>query len=262
MFVNPASAGIRQYARRVGKEDLVQPVLEVLSQLVPLCGEGSHAKQMVYRIGRTLVAQNCQPTILAPCCPDYTHEAGQYTFRGLGTGVPLLAELHLMFLSQVIEVLPQATVIIMVADQEAEDTVLAVACGVSPNEFRERIHGSIQSIRERVVGLPIRVCAMTDVMPTLTSDEQAVAEWIRQTSQFRSRIDSEACQRAKMYRRIVSGLTWKQMRERTIRTAAQYVALGRFANAQQMLICNHTTTNLSWYKETEVGVLHNPVQVY
>ncbi len=250
-------------ARQTGRDEgEVTAVIEVLATLLELCGEASSARKMVFRIGQTLLQSQLRPMIWAPACPDYDHENGQYNFQGLNGGVSLLTQQHIAFLHQVIEVLPLATVTILVADQEAEDIELCRVCGKTPEEFHELVTESIMTTREAVAELGWTVEPMTAAIPDFHEQEQAIAARFLDDPTLKQRIKSETWQRAKMYYRIRLSFTHAEMEQRTVRTAAQYVMLGEYTRNNSYLICNHTTTNLSWYKDAGAAVLHNPISVY
>lgn len=248
---------LRQAARLTEQVDELIPVL---SSLVERCGEPSRTSKMVIRIGKALLDPNC--SIIAPCCPDYTHRDGRYTFRGLNGGISLLAELHIGFLRDIQAVVPGVRIKLLYADHEADNPELCTATGKTKDEFDSLVKNSVLETRRFVAPLGWEVSPMTEIIPTLVDDEKEIVQWLATNESFRTRLKSEASGRSDMYFRIKLTWTWEEMLERTIQTAAQYVALGRYAAKNNQLVCNHTTTNLSWYLQTGAGVLHNPVSVY
>ncbi len=251
-------AALRQAAQSVERVDELIPVL---SSLVEKCGEPSRVSKMVIRIGKALLNPNC--SIIAPCCPDYTHNNGRYNFRGLNGGISLLAELHINFLRGIQALIPvDVRIRLLYADHEADDPELRAATGKTKDEFDSLVRSSILETRRFVAPLGWDVLPMTEVIPTLVDDEKEIADWLATDESFGSKLRSETGARADMYSRIKLRWEWEEMLERTILTAAQYVALGRYAVENGQLVCNHTTTNLSWYLQTGAGVLHNPVSVY
>jgi len=113
-----------------------------------------------------------------------------------------------------------------------------------------------------MVPLNWQVQLMTEAIPNLVEKELLISEQIRNDKKLSQRIITEMHSRAEMYRKIRYSLTTQEMVQRTIRTAAQYVAFGEYADQQGYLICNHTTTNLSWYLQTQAVFLHNPTSIY
>lgn len=254
-------SALRQAARKCGSAQDVEEAISTVSRIIELCGPGSSSKQMAFRIGLLLLRQP-QPTILVPVCPDYSHEDGLYTFKGLGSGVPLLAKLHVSFLEQVRMIVPSLSAVFLIADQESEDAALCRSVGLTQDAFLQQVTESALATHEFVDKLGWKACAMSTYVPELKVREANVATRMSQDPSLHNRIQTETMQRASMYRRIDSLLTYERMRERTIRTAAQYVVMGEFAERNGLGICNHTTVNLSWYLKTEVALLHNPISVY
>lgn len=235
--------------------------MELLPQVIQLCGEHSRHRRMVLKIARALSVE--RPTIYAPCCPDYSHDGQRYNFRGLGSGVSLLAEKHLEFLAErVSPLLPRARIIFLIADQEADDPDLVTAAGISHAEFMRRIQLSLDALRVRTAAYGWEAGFMTEQIPGLREQEAMFAQALRSDQAKSARIQTETLARSPMYRMIRPNMAVPQMLERTIRTAAQYLIMGELAARQNALICNHTTTNLAWYGETGAALLHNPISVY
>ncbi len=251
---------LTQETRGQAASQRVDRVMEILPSLLAQCGEGSQARRSVLKIARALVVES--PLVYAPCCPDYTHANGRYTFRGLGEGVSLLAERQIRFLEPIAELLPEAQIVLLLADQESEDVEIRQAIGVDKSTFDERIARSLQALQERVHPFGWAARAMTNEVPTLIDEEHRIANELINDPGKSQRLQTEMCQRCTMHDRIRHAMPTEERFRRTVRTAAQYVALGRAALERRALICNHTTTNLSWYNELDVAVLHNPVSVY
>lgn len=251
---------LNQTARRLEiSPDLVPGIVKKTNGLVNLCGEQSRSRQMKFNIGSVLLRGNTR--IVAPACPDYSHNNGAYTFRGLNSGISLLSRLHIEFLKKVYRFMPEAKISILIADQEAEDNALCQAVGKSREEFLSLINGSISATQAEITKFGWEAQAMTDAVPNLLIKEQEEAEIIRNDPGLSSRIKSDTMARAEMYYRI-GRFSAKEMEKRTIRTAAQYRVMAKFARANNFLVCNHSTVNLSWYREIGAAVLHNLVSVY
>lgn len=239
--------------------DLIPEIVVKTNNLVGLCGEQSGSRQMKFNIGSVLLRGKIG--IVAPACPDYAHNNGAYTFRELNSGVSLLAYLHIRFLKNVALLLPEAKITILIADQEAEDNALCRAVNKSRKEFLSLVNGSISATQAEIMEFGWEARAMTNVIPNLLIKEQEEAEIIGNDSGLSSRIKSDTIARAEMYCRI-GRFSADEMEKRTIRTAAQYRVMAKFARENNLLVCNHSTINLSWYREIGAAVLHNPVSVY
>lgn len=253
---------LRQIARQLGYvPERSNGIPEQVERLVSLSGAGCYSRARLLKLGTALV--RTQPAhILAPCCPDYSHSGGRYNFQNLGGGVSLLATRHIDFLKRVAVVLPTARVTFLMADLEAEDADIRAAVRKERAEFQQLVEQSLHATRTAIQPSGWNAEMMTTFIPDLAMREKEIATWIHGNDGFRNRITTEAISRKEMYFRIKSRYHAGEMEQRTIRTAAQYVALGRYAAEHGMVICNHTTTNLAWYAETEAGIIHNPVAVY
>lgn len=252
-------SAIVQYAKTNGREDTVDRALAALEAILPSLGPQSQSRVMINRIGIILLQEIV--TVVAPSCPDYTHMNGKYNFNGVGTGLPLLSQLHISFLDNLVTKLPDVNYEIVVADQEAEDIVLCTKTGLTQDMFRERIYQSIKATNKFVANRGWKVSAMTERFPELRQLESKVAEEITNDLSLCDRIRSDTIARQNMYRNIGIG-NFEDMKLRTIRTASQYCALAKIAAREQILICNHETVNLGWYNRYNAAVLHNPISVY
>jgi len=241
--------------------DCVEKALFQLEQILELAGPYSKSRKMLLRLGKILLAVS-EPAIIVPACPDYSHENGKYTFRSLRGGVSLLSEKHIDFLKQINAILPEAKVLFLLADHEADDPELCRVVGKTREEFANLVIESVRATRKRTEEFGWKVELMTVVIPNLIAEEARISEWIANNPEFTRRIVSETISRGEMYCKISRSFTQKEKELRTIRTAAQYLALGQFVARSSHLVCNHTTTNLSWYLRTEAALIHNPVSVY
>jgi hypothetical protein len=255
-------AALKQKAKRHNiSDDILRQRNQDLVSILSICGEMSQGRKVATRIGEYLLLQDTF-RILVPCCPDYAHSNGRYTFSGLSGGISLLAEKHIAFVFHLKELIPKLEIVFMYADLEAEDTELCKVTGTTKTQFLELLESSILVTRAAVEGLGIKVEKMSTVIPDLSSREGEYRAMLEGDTSYRQRIETESIARSTMYYRIRQNMTAQEMRARTIRTAAQYLALGQFASSNNYLICNHTTVNLSWYLQVNAPVLHNPVDVY
>jgi hypothetical protein len=210
-----------------------------------------------------MVASEERSKVYAPSCPDYGHDGERYTFKGLGGGVSLLAERHIEFLRSLEELVPGGLDIsVLVANQEVEDAEIVRSVGVTPAQFSERVADTLLATRARVA--PYGWCAdfMTNTIPGLLAAEHERMQELLTDSKYRQQLTTDAMGRTELYRSINPRMTSEEMLRRTARVAAQYLALGVCAAKRNVVVCNHSTVNLSWYKRTEVGLLHNPVCIY
>lgn len=254
-------ASLKQLARGDDAVHDPQIVSDKVLAVTKKCGSASQSRQAQYRIGKTILTSTV-PTIIVPVCPDYTHEQGKYTFKGLNGSVPLLARLHIAFLRDVQGELGNMNVHFLIADQEANDPYLRSAVRKSHEEFTSLVCASYLAVEDEMASIGWHAHLMSKFIGNLDEREHNIQERIKNAPEYRSRIQTDTYMRSGMYQKINPSITADGMIERTIRTAAQYVALGEFAHERNFLVCNHTTVNLAWYQESSVGVLHNPISVY
>ncbi len=255
-------AALRQQARKqaLGMEK-VDSVMQILENVNSIVGPSTQARQVIVRLGYYLLS-NESIKVLAPCCPDYTHVEGKYTFQGLRGGISLLAEKHISFVEKLAEIYPNVEVLFLYADHEGDDYELLASTKTSREDFATQVENSVKTTRNKVSQNGWRVEKMTDVITTLLDDETRIIEEISNDSRYTARFNSETISRMEMYRRIRRSMQVEEMKRRTIKTAAQYIALANFAHQAGYIICNHTTTNLAWYLQTDALFLHNPISVY
>lgn len=250
---------IQQYARFNHLSHRTGEVFGALDKILPVLGEQSQSRQMINRIGRLLLHDRV--TIVAPSCPDYSHRNGIYTFESVRDGVPLLARLHCKFLNNIERYIPsRVTCEIMIADQEAEDEVLCSRLRVTEQEFKKRIDASVEATREFVPD-GWQVHKMMTMFPDLSELETKFSLEIQADRNLAYTIELDTYARMGMYQKI-GVYDLESMRRRTLRTAAQYCALGYIAKRDGLLICNHNTVNLAWYNTQGVAILHNAVSIY
>lgn len=204
------------------------------------------------------------PEIWVPVCPDYSSDTNGYRFDALRSGVSLLARRHAAFLQPITKAVPGARVTVMYADLEARDRAIAQACGIDSITFLQRVDASIEATRRELRGRDgtWRVERMTDVIDNLPTRELAARRWLMSSPERVQRLERDAFARSDMYDRINPLMGPEERIQRTLRTSAQYVALGQEATKHQTIICGHTTTNLHWYEAVGAALLHNNVRLY
>lgn len=250
---------IKQYARQHGFTDRIDEVFEVLENILPHLGEQSHSRQAINRIGSMLLHD--EVNVVAPSCPDYSNDNGVYTFKSVGGGVPLLAQLQIQLLKKLEKHIQRLNIYILIADQEAEDKALRSMSQISKDEFRKQVESSIDATQKLVSCKSWRVTHMTKHFPDLMDLEKEFSQEILRESSLIDRIRHDTSKRAEMYHKI--GVhDFGEMRMRTIKTAAQYCALAHIAVRDNLIISNHETVNLTWYNRYGAAVLHNAVSIY
>ncbi len=259
MVLDRTATHLRQVARKTGKEDRLGFVLDCLMAMLPHLGERSHSRVMQNRIGELLFKE--QVRVIAPSCPDYSHENGLYTFASVGDNIPLLAVQHHRLLLELQQHVPNLQCTILIADQEGDDTAIQQKVGLDRSAFQAKIASSVEVTRRAFQPVGIAVEAMSTRFPTLSTLRAEYAESFRTNKLQKTRFITDTQARFAMYRKL--GITdLEVMLERTIQTAADYAALATLAQAAGLLVCNHETVNLSWYTDYGAALLHNPVRLY
>lgn len=241
---------LHQAAQSDDERTRAEQAAQMALTLRDLCGEASKSRQAVYRIGKALIAHPI-PSVLIPVCLDYAKLNGK---------APPLALRHLEHFEKCKEVAGNMTALLLMPDLESEDESLRSATKLGKDEFAALIKASGVEL-QKAAGTHICVANMSCLIPDLAKRENAAREWIRNEPSFGIRIQNDTWHRDALYARTMPGSSREERIERTIRTAAQYVALGHCAAEMRHLVMNHTTTNLAWYGKTEAGVLHNPVEL-
>ena len=259
MVLDRTESFLRQYARKTGQADRLSYVLATLSVILPHLGDRSHSRVMQNRIGQLLFAETI--TVVAPSCPDYSHEDGLYTFTKLGSSIPLLAVQHHGLLMALKRHVTGLRCEILVADLEATDEAIQKKVGLAEAEFKSRVASSIAVTSRAFKPVGIEVHAMSERFPRLATLKQQFFSTMHADEQLYARFATDTIARSGMYRKL--GITDPElMLVRTIKTAAEYAALATLAEAEGVLICNHETVNLSWYTLYGAALLHNPVSLY
>lgn len=261
-YLQRLSKALGQSARNNNSAAILPAVIESLSAIIPLCGQSTNTRKAALRLGEVMLANN-KLKVIAPCCPDWSHQDGAYTFRGLNSGISLMAWHQIRFLRSIQETLSiPLEVKIAYPDQEVDDKHLLEWSQGDEQLFQKKIDSSILTTRAEVQKDGWQVCAMSEFLPDFRRQEEKVKAELRQNEKVRARIISETMHRMELYKKIHRDITPDEAIERTIRGASHYIILGKYAVANKVAISNHTTTNLSWYNETGAGLLHNPVNVY
>jgi hypothetical protein len=244
-----------------GALERLDRVQTLLPKLIALCGTYSQSRKIALKVGRIMLG--AAPQIIVPTCPAYPSREGKFRkVTTLGCGVSLVTRRHRPFLKRLVELVPEARITILVADHEARDPALQKATRLSQEEFSRRMAETVRATRRSVAPLGWEVLPFSEFFPSFLQCRAANIRWIGANPEFEAHIAADTLARERFYRLFCAAETPKAKRDRTVKTAAEYVCLGRFAAERGLLIVNHTTTNLAWYLKTEVGVLHHDVRVY
>lgn len=249
--------GLAQYARHQHLDPKrVSRALHALHQLKPLCGNASHSRKALYHLGCALLEN--RPHILVPVCPDYSHHHGKFTGQGLGSGVPLLLQLHTQFLRRLKKWIPRMRVTFLLADHEADVPELVAALGITQKEFRARTQCSIKASASFLHRSHWRVVSMRQQIPSFKQRKDQEVDALLADRSLQPHLINLMEARASFYQRI--GYHSDIWFERTVKTSAEYLVLAAYAREKHAIVCSHSTVNLCWYIGT--ALLHNPIKVY
>lgn len=216
--------------------------------------------------------------IYAGSCPDYSHRNGKYSHETLGEGVPLLANYHLEAASKLLKVLEKYGVpyryVLMLADVEASDEYFQrkFANG-SEDEFLRKCSRSISVTTGRIaeitsaLGLKGQLISSSfyeqfgkvDFLDYQRAYQVILKQRYLDDYSFRGRIDDDMCKRLGLYRKMYPEVTrgylgadqLEFLVDRTIRTMAQYLTLGRLIaqSYKYPMIVNHPTRNIGVFND-------------
>jgi hypothetical protein len=236
-------------------------LLEHIIRIANISGPYTQTKEGMQKLAEILI-QNPQPIIIAPACPDYSHQNGQYDFEKLHSGVSLLAQLQIQYLQQILQIIPGCKPIILLADGEVEDEAIRRKLKESREGFLKKVSNSLQATRAIAEPLGIQAEYMTAYIPNILAREKELAQVIEAAPGLRARVVHDTLKRRGMYRTIDPCMSVEDETARTLRTSAQYLAVGEYATQKSLVVSNHTTTNLAYYLDTRNALLHNPVKIY
>lgn len=242
---------LKQYARQNNIPDSkLSEVTAQLQSLIPLLGEYSHSRVMLNRIGTALFQD--EGLILTPICHFWEERSN------FGTSLPLIAQKHLEFLQRVCESAPHMKPVFLVADTEVDDNLLLRSIRRSSAEFLAALEREREMIHEAIQPFGWETHFMSEYIPDLSNRESLIREQLQDANELLPRLISLAMDRGDIYHKI-GIFDPEERKRRTLHVAAQYLALARYAREKGALIATHTTQNVMWYREAEIGILHNEI---
>lgn len=215
------------------------------------------------RFGRMLSCGQENPLrIYIGTCPDYSHTAGRYTFEALGDDIPLLTRVHLENDRPLFNLLDQHEiqfeVRILLADVEGSDGYFCDRyTGGSEAEFMSRCASSVERTGAfleryqehyrtgRFVSSTFFEEFGRDRFLNLETAYGIRVEELRDANQtVAKRISNDTQARRELYRRLYGTPGPQFLEQRTIRTMAQYLALGHLiSDYEPTTMVLHQTTN-------------------
>jgi len=210
-------------------------------------------------------------------CPDYSTDAGRYTFRSLGEGVSILPRVHLAVAFELASVLwdfgANFNCHLLIADL-AEGTDLVVVnkfCAGKVDEFLRRCQKTAEHLEQLAKNnLPLHLQSYFEI-GTFSSHygkryvqiQQEFLDLVlakeRNEPAFGQAFLATHVKRIELYRRFLAGYnddpTSNELKYRTARGIAQYLAhfaLIRLENKAAVIV-NHRTINLQWANRLDLS---------
>lgn len=241
---------LRQHARKNGiSESKFNEVVMQLQSIIQITGEYTHSRVVLNPLGKLLLQDEVRT--LVPICHAWDE------LPVFGSAIPSVVQKHIEFLKTVCTIAPQVQPIFLVADTEASDNLLLRSLQRQASEFLSALQGE-QAVIESLIRLSgWRARMMTSYIPDLLEREARARAVLSAEDRYRQRLITLALDRQQLYQRM--GISDPEEQSlRTVQVAAQYMALALYAEENGTLMVTHTTTNVMWYRECGVAVLHNP----
>lgn len=212
-------------------------------------------------------------------CPDYSHEGGLYTHQALGDGVPLLTKYHIDAAKPLLKTLDSLETpyryTTMVADVEGTDPYFcqrfaqgdeqgflgrcADSVAATSAELK-RIKDEHQFVGELNSSSFFQEFGREQFIALQSAYQEVLKGKHSQDGSFQSRVTGDIIGRMDLYTTMYSDIIRKFgvltgeniqfLETRTLRTMAQYLALGRLISAiPNAVIINHPTRNLGLFND-------------
>lgn len=211
-------------------------------------------------------------------CPDYSHTDGLYDHQSLQGRTPLLTSYHLLYDLGFLGVLARYEVpfsyTVMVADVEACDEVFCQKFTAGSEEVflnlcRSSQRATAGSIQNLPVGEGIRKRIHSSsffgefgrekFLQYQESYQEVLKKRYADDGSFRMRTDGDTASRlemySKMYDQVLRTMEFRErfefLTQRTLRTMAQYLTLGRLIAVASLypVIINHPTKNIGVFND-------------
>lgn len=208
-------------------------------------------------------------------CPDYSHDNGKYTHKYLGSGIPLLTQFHLQSSEGIFEILDSFNVpyvyTIMVADVEAMDEVFCSKF-TSGNQaaFLERCKNSVLETQQVLEVFQHKYkgtfrsssffieFGFERFISVQEAYQSVLSKRCQDDTSFSSRVVDDILARRLLYGTMYGDVMTSMLpdekiaflTDRTIRTMAQYLTLGRLiGECKNAVIINHPTRNINVFND-------------
>lgn len=244
-------------------------IIESIRLLPEIQLPSNKAEIGIFKTGLVKVVNGETLKIYVGSCPDYSHNGVRYTHQSLGDRIPLLTQYHLEADRSLLGVLENEGIeyemVVMVADVEATDEVFCMRfTDGDETEFLARCARSVVATRGAIVTPRIKSSSFfaefgrERFLDLQMRYSRLLAEKFETDGSFHCRVVADTFGRYELYRKMYpdvfnDGMTVGQREEflidRTMRTMAQYLTLGRLISevSGPVAIINHPTTNKNMY---------------
>ncbi|MBI2575500.1 hypothetical protein HYV82_06470 [Candidatus Woesearchaeota archaeon] len=207
--------------------------------------------------------------IMAPSCPDYKHDGSVYTFGGLGDDVSLLGTYQIEFAERFLPILDMHGIpydlSVLTADIEIEDDFTLTVNNVRHEEALRRVRATISATGEYLEALitpqngsKVRSAGFTDEFGDFSARQEQYEAHIKNAmendAKFRKFVNEVHEGRSGLYERLYHRSSLSELLPRTIRTMAQYAALGDIARSRNAIITSHRTLNVPAYNNPKLAL--------
>jgi len=264
--VAPGYLGVAK-ERRVAVDTLATELGSIHELELP----GNKSERNILKQGLQRALEGQVMTFYVGSCPDYSNDGVRYTHESLGDGVPLLTRHHIEVGTNLVEALKRSgvncTMKIMVADVEAVDDVFCERfTNGDEDEFIERCIRSMQATAAVLPGEAFKSSSFFNefgrerFLEIQNGYLRVLARHREEDNTFGHRVMVDTLARDTLYRRMYprvysNGMTTSVRNEflieRTMRTMAQYLTLGRLIGEEKgpVAIINHPTTNSNMFNK-------------
>lgn len=223
---------------------------------------------LVRTVTESLAARKKQQ-VFAPSCPDYQHDGRMYTFGELGSDVSLLGMCQIEFAEKFLPKLGLYGIpydyVVLTADFEVNDKAMLKINGVTREAAMQRVKGTIEATGNYLRGLlelqngsVVRSAGFMEEFPDFMERqglyEAHIARLVETDRHFRRFVEEIHEGRNNLYNRLFPEAVLKGLMPRTVRTMAQYSALGDIARARNAMITSHRTLNIPAYNNQKLSL--------
>jgi len=217
-----------------------------------------------------LTNKNKKIEIFSPSCPAYSQTKGKYDGECLESGVSLTTNIHLKFVTGLLNILNKEKIpfsyIILTADQEIRDPTMLKKLDLDEQIALKRVENTVEAtnkildkFREKYSSGSFISTTFIDFFkeefPKLRRDYiKRINELCKKDKEFLKLIKKSHKAKSGFYKWFFPNLPKKLRWERSKNVFAQYASLGDLISRRRnALIINHTTVSVHFYKDEKLA---------